>query len=137
MIHIATWTYGATNQTQTINQNISPLTAAMASMALTNPLSLDSVNATNGSSISPAYLINSTSMPVQSLPATGRAGLFKNVEHCSWSFIKKKSKIASLQLFLNNSSFLMVFIVINSEYLIMIENNENKGISKKYSWVQN
>ena len=86
MIHIATWTYGATNQTQTINQNISPLTAstaAMASMALTNPLSLDSVNATNGSSISPAYLINSTSMPVQSLPATGRAGLFKNVEHCS------------------------------------------------------
>ena len=58
-------------------------TAAMASMALTNPLALDSVNATNGSSISPAYLINSTSMPVQSLPVTGRAGLFKNVEHCS------------------------------------------------------
>ena len=77
MIHIATWTYGATNQTQTINQNISPLTAAMASMALTNPLSLDSVNATNGSSISPAYLINSTSMPVQSLPATGGLGCSK------------------------------------------------------------
>ena len=92
MIHIATWTYGATNQTQTTNQNISPptaltattaSTAATAAMALTNPLALDSVNATNGSSISPAYLINSTSMPVQSLPATGRAGLFKNVEHCS------------------------------------------------------
>lgn len=83
MIHIATWTYGATNQTQTGNQNLSPSTASAASTALSNPLALNSVNTTNGSSISPAYLINSTSMPLQSVPATGRAGLFKNLEHCS------------------------------------------------------